>query len=148
MYLDVKLLFEMLREVLGAIDGAVLATGATESDLQIGKIALNEALRVMIHEGIDGLQERQYLAVLLEEVNHRLIETREGLVLLVLTGVVRTAAVEDVSASVATLIRRQTFLERERIYRDGEIVRSNRSIRNNLINRKTLSQLTQIGVFR
>ena len=122
MYLDVKLLFEMLREVLGTIDGAVLATGATESDLEIGKIALDEALRMMIHEGIDGLQERQYLAVLLEEVNDGLIETCEGLVLLILTGIVRTAAVEDISASVTGLIDRQTALKGERIYRDGEIV--------------------------
>ena len=51
----------------GGIDGAVLPACASESDLQVGKTALQKTLYVVVNEAIDTLQEGQYLAVLLGE---------------------------------------------------------------------------------
>ena len=80
---DVVFLFEVGSEMFGTIDGAVLPTGTTEGDLQIGKIAFDEALYMMIDEGIDGLQEGEDLAITLQEIYHRLIQSGELLVLVV-----------------------------------------------------------------
>ena len=65
---------EMLGEVLGAVGGAVLAAGAAETDLQMRETAGKEALHVRIDQGIDMVEETQDLAVLLEEIDHRLVQ--------------------------------------------------------------------------
>jgi len=80
-------LFEVQGEVLGAIDRTVLTAGTAESDLQMLEAAFHEPLHMMIHETIDGLEERQYLAVVLQKINDRLVQARHLLVLLVLAGV-------------------------------------------------------------
>ena len=113
MYLDVEFIVQMLCEVLGTIDGTVLATGATESNLQVGKIAFDKPRGVMIHQGINGVYERQYLAVVLKKIDDGLVEAREGLILLVLAGVVGAATVEDITASVTTFVNGKTLLIRE-----------------------------------
>jgi hypothetical protein len=102
-------------EVFGAIDGAVLAAGAAEGDLEVGEAALEEALDVMIYQPVNGLEETEYLAVGFEEVDDGLVEAGEGFVLVVLTGVVGRAAIEDVTASVVRLIVRYTFFEGKRV---------------------------------
>ena len=113
--LNVVFLFEVCRQMFGAIDRAMLTSGTTESDLQMVKTTLEEPLHMMIHQGVHGIQEGQYLTVFLQEIYHRLIETRESLVFVVFTGVVGTAAIEDIPASVSGLIRRDSALEGERI---------------------------------
>jgi len=77
------------------------------------KIALYEPLYVVIDQFIHRVQERQNLAVLLEEVYDGLIQTGERLVLLVLTRVVGRAAVEDIASTVTGLIDRQAALKRK-----------------------------------
>ena len=101
--------------MFGAIDRAMLTSGTAESDLQMVKTTLEKALHMMIHQGIYRIQERQYLTVFLQEIYHRLIETRESLVFVVFTGVVGTAAIEDIPAAGTGLIRRDSALEGERI---------------------------------
>lgn len=113
--LNVVFLFEVCRQMFGAIDRAMLTSGTAESDLQMVKTTLEEPLHMMIYQGVHGIQERQYLTVFLQEIYHRLIETRESLVFIVFTGVVGTAAIEDIPAAVSGLIRRDSALERERI---------------------------------
>lgn len=113
--LNVVFLFEVCRQMLGAIDRAMLTSGTAESDLQMVKTSLEEPLHMMIHQRVHGIQEGQYLTVFLQEIYHRLIETRESLVFVVFTGVVGTAAIEDIPASVSGLIRRDSALEGERI---------------------------------
>jgi hypothetical protein len=107
-------------EVFGAIDGAVLTAGAAEGDLEVGEAAFEEALDVMIYQPVNRLQETEYLAVGFEEVDDGLVEAGEGFVLLVLTGVVGRAAIEDVAASVATIIGGDAFFEGKRVYRNDE----------------------------
>lgn len=113
--LNVVFLFEVCRQMFSAIDRAMLTSGTTESDLQMVKTTFEEPLHMMIYQGVHGIQERQYLTVFLQEIYHRLIETRESLVFVVFTGVVGTAAIEDIPAAVSGLIRRDSALEGERI---------------------------------
>ena len=114
---DIIFLVQMLGQMFGTIDRTVLPARTTESDLQVGKIPLDKALYVMVNEGIDGVQKRQYLTVLLQKIDDRLIKPREGLVLLILTRVMGGTAIEDIPASVAGLIGRKTALKREGVYR-------------------------------
>jgi hypothetical protein len=115
--LDRIALFQMLGEMFGAIDGAVLTARTTESDLHMREVAFEETLYMMVHEPIDRLQESKYLAVFLEEVNNRLVKAREGLVLLVFARVMGGTAVEDISAAVTGSVLRQPALKRERVNR-------------------------------
>lgn len=110
----------MVGEVFGAIDGAMLTTGAAKGDLEVGEAALEEALDVMIYQPVNGLEETEYLAVGFEEVNDRLVEAGEGFVLVVLTGVMGRATIEHIAASVATIIGGDAFFEGKRVYRNDE----------------------------
>ena len=76
---------------------------------------LDKTLRMVIHQRVNRIQERQYLAVFLQKIYHRLVQARESLVFVVFTGVVGTAAIEDIPAAVSGLIRRDSALEGERI---------------------------------
>ena len=103
----------MLCQMFGTIDGTMLTAGTAEGDLEVGEVTFDEALDMMIHKGIDGIQESEDLTVLLEEVDDGLIESGKGLVLLVFARVVGRTAVEDVTASVAGIIYGKTLLKRE-----------------------------------
>ena len=114
---DVIFLLQVLGQVLGTIDRTVLSAGTTESDLQVDEIALDEPLHMMVDKGIDGVQEGEYLAVLLEEVDDGLVQAREGLVLLVLTRVMGGPAVEHIPTAVAGGIFRSSLSKGERVDR-------------------------------
>ncbi len=103
---DVVFRFEMLRQVLGTIDRTVLSSGTAERDLKIRKITFHKALYVVIHETIDRIQEGEYFSVLFEKINHRLIQSRQGFVLVVFAGVMGRAAVEYITATIARFISR------------------------------------------
>ena len=98
---DMVFLLQMLRHMFGAIDGSVLSSRTAESHLQMFKTALDKPLYMMIHEGIDRLEESEDLSVLLQKIYHRLIQPRQGFVFVILTGVMSTAAVKDISAAIA-----------------------------------------------
>ena len=103
---DVVFRFEMLRQMLSTINRTVLSAGTTERDLEIRKITLYEALHMMIHEAIDRIKESEYFSVILEEVYHRLIQARQGFVLVVFAGIMGRAAVEDIAATIAGFVGR------------------------------------------
>ena len=75
---------QVLGEVLGTVGGAVLAAGATEADLEMREAALEKALHMRIDQGIDVVEEAEDFAVLLEEVDHGLIQPRQLLEPLIL----------------------------------------------------------------
>ena len=114
---NVVFLVQMLGEVFGTIDGTVLPACTTEGYLEIGEVPLDEPLHMMVHEGIDGVEEGEDLTVLLEEVDDGLVKTREGLVGVVLTRVMGSPAIEDISASVAGRILRNPLFKGERVDR-------------------------------
>ena len=59
--------------MFGTIDRAVLPAGATKSYLQMGETALDETLYVVVYQFVDSVEKSEYLAILLEEVNDRLV---------------------------------------------------------------------------
>ena len=111
---------EVLGEVLGAVGGAVLATGAAETDLQVRETALEEALHVRIDQGIDMVQEAEDLAVLLQELNDGFIETGQLFEPLVLPRIVHTPAVEHIPSPIPGRILRNAFFERETVDSYGQ----------------------------
>ena len=107
---DMVFLLQMLRQMFGAIDGSVLASRTAESHLQMFKTALDKPLYMMIHEGIDRLKERENLAVLLQKIYHRLIQTRQGFVFVILTGIMGASAIKHISAAIAGPVLGDTAL--------------------------------------
>ena len=117
-YLNVVFLFEVFGHVFGTIHGAMLPARTTERHLEMREIALDETLDVRVRKRIDALQEREYLTILLQKINYRLVDTRERLILLVLTRVVRPAAVKDITSAISGMVFRKTAFKRERVNRD------------------------------
>ena len=115
MHLNTVFLNQMSGQMLRTIDRPVLPTCAAETNLQVRETPFLEALHVMVHQRINALQEPQDLPVLFQKVNHRLVQSRELLILLVLTRIVRTSAVKHITSSVPGSILRNPFLEREAI---------------------------------
>ena len=114
---DVVFLVQVGSEMFGTIDGAVLPTGTTEGDLEVGEIPFDEALYMMIDECIDGLEESEDLAILFQKIDDGLIQSGHLFVLIVFTGVMGRTAVKDITASVAGLIRRDASFKGERVDR-------------------------------
>ena len=104
---------EMLGEVLGAIDGAMLTTCAAEGEHEVGEATLEVTLNMMIGEAIDAVEEGEDLAVVLKEAYDGSVQAGELLVGLVTAGVVRGTTVEDVTAAVAAGVLGKTTLEGE-----------------------------------
>ena len=119
-HFDAELIVNMLSKMLGGIDGAMLSSCAAEAEHQTGKASLDVALYVGIGQLIDAVEERQYLAVVLEETDDGLIESCHLLVLLVTPWVVGAAAVEHVASAIAALVLRNTFLIGETEDADNE----------------------------
>ena len=63
-------------KMFGRVDRTVLAAGAAEAHLQVGEAALHETLHVRIDEGVDRVEEAAHLPVFLDEIDHRLVESR------------------------------------------------------------------------
>ena len=78
---------EMLRQMLGAVGGPVLAAGAAEADLEMGEAAGEETLHVRIDQGIDVVQEAEDFTILLQELDDRRIQSGQLLEPLILPGV-------------------------------------------------------------
>ena len=64
---------------------------------------------------IDAVEESQNLAIVLEETNHRLVQSRQLLVRLVTARIVGGTAVEDIATAIAALVLGNAFCEREAI---------------------------------
>jgi len=99
--LDAELLVDMLCQMLGGIDGAVLTTRTSEAEHQRGEATLDIAAHVGIGQFIDRVKERQDFAVVLQEADDWLVESRQLLVRFIASGVVRGTAVEDIAATIA-----------------------------------------------
>ena len=102
---------QVLGEVLGAVGGAVLTAGAAETDLQVGEAALEEAFHMGIDQRIDMVQETEDLAVLLQELDDRRIQTGELLEPFVLPGIMHAPAVKHIPAPVPGRILGDPLLE-------------------------------------
>ena len=63
-----------------------------------------------IGQFIDRVEERQDLTVILKESDDRLVKSRQFLIRFIASGVMGTATVEDIAATVAALVLRDTLL--------------------------------------
>ena len=87
----------------------MLTTGAAKTHLQVGELALNEALGVGVYQFIYAVQESEYLSVIFQELDNLGVGSVELAVVLVLAGVVYAAAVKDIAAAVAGRIGRNAL---------------------------------------
>ena len=95
------LAMEVLCQMLGAIDGTMLAAGAAEGEHEVGEAPLEVALDVGVGQSVDGVEEGENLAVMLQKLDDGGVESCELLVRFVAPRVVGASAVEDVASAVA-----------------------------------------------
>ena len=112
-YLNVKPVGQMLGQMFGAVNRAVLSASASKTNLKMGELPLNEAFDMVIDKVIDVVQELCDSAVILKEFYDLLVEPRELTVMLVLAWIVDGAAVKDVASSIAGCVNRDAFLVSE-----------------------------------
>ena len=108
--LNAKLSVQVFSQMLGRINGAVLAARASETDRQIGKATFHVALDGNVDQSIDVLQESYDFTIVFEEADDRFVQSRERFVAFVFTGVVHGTAVEDEASAVARRIFGNAFL--------------------------------------
>ena len=108
-HLDAELLVDMLGQVLGGIDRAVLTTGTAEAEHEGGEATLDITAHMGIGEFIDAVEEGEDLTIILQEADDGLVETGELLVRLVAAGVVGGTTVEHIATAIATLVLRDSL---------------------------------------
>ena len=62
---------------------------------------------------IDAVEERQNLAIILQEADNRFVQTRQLFIRLIAAGVMGRTAVEDITTAIARLVLRNAFSIRE-----------------------------------
>ena len=100
-HLNAELLVDMLGQMLRAIYRTVLTARTAKREHQRRKATLDIAAHVGVGQFIDAVQERQYLSVVLQESDDRLVQSRQLLIRLITARIVRRTAVEHVTATVA-----------------------------------------------
>ena len=103
-HLDAKAFVDMLSQVLGGIDAAMLTTRTAKAEHEGGEATLDVTTHMVVSQFIDGIEEGQNLTIVLEESDNGLVESRQLLIRLVTSRVVRRTAVEHIATTIATLI--------------------------------------------
>ena len=103
-YFYAELRMQMLGQMLGGIDAAVTAARTSESKHQVGKTASEVTRHMGIRQFVDAVQERQNLSVLFQKTDNGFVQARQGFVRFISSGIVRTAAIEHITASVPTSV--------------------------------------------
>lgn len=116
MHFYTKLPVNMFGKMLRRIYTAMLTACTSETEHQRGETTLHVAVYMMVGKCIDMIQELQYLTIILQESDNRLIQTRQLLIRLVSTRVMGTSAVEDVTSTIARRILWNALTERKTIH--------------------------------
>ena len=87
-HLDTELLVDMLCQMLGGIDTAMLTTRTTEGEHQRGEATLDIPSYMGIGEFIHRIEEGEDLTVVLQESDNGLIKTRQFLIGFIAAGIV------------------------------------------------------------
>lgn len=98
---DTKFLMNMLSNVLGGINGTVLAACTSKRNLEVGESTVKPPLDVKIDEGKDVGEELKNFSVSFQKIYDGLIETSQLFVLGIASGVVAAATVKNVTATIA-----------------------------------------------
>ena len=99
-----KLPVNMFGKMLRRIYTAMLTACTSETEHQRGETTLHVAVYMMVGKCINMIQELQYLTIILQESDNRLIQTRQLLIRLVSARVMGTSAVEDITSTIARRI--------------------------------------------
>ena len=99
--------------MLRTVHGTVLSARATEREHKVGETTLHIAFHMVFGEFVDRAKKFQDFAVVFQEANNRLVESRNLLIRLVTTRVVRAATVENVASTIARSVFRNTVFERK-----------------------------------
>jgi len=113
---------EALSHLLGEIDGAVLATGAAESDQQMLEAALLIAGDASVDQLRGAGKKLVHAFLLLEVVDDRSVLASESFEAVLAAGIGEAAAIEDEAAAVAGIVLRQALMKRETEDADDEMV--------------------------
>ena len=105
-----EFLVDMLSQMLGRVDGAVLSARTAEAEHQRRETAFHIALHMGIGQLIDVVEKTQNLAIILQEFLHSLVQTCQMLVGLIASWVMGASTVEDIASTIAALILRNPFL--------------------------------------
>ena len=100
-HLYAKFLMDMLRQMLGRINAAMLATRASEREHQRRKATLDVATYMCIGQFVDTIKEREYLTIIFQETNDRLVESCQLFVRLITSRIMGTATVKDIPSPIA-----------------------------------------------
>ena len=88
-------------EVFGTIDRTMLATGTTESNLEVRETTFKKTLHMVVYKRVNRVEEGENLSVLFEEVDNGFVQSCDRFELIVLAGIMRGTAVKDIAASVS-----------------------------------------------
>ena len=99
-HLYTEFLMNMFSQVLGRIDTSVLTTRAAKREHQRRKTALDITTHMGIGQFVDTIKEGQDLAVILQETDDRFIQSRQLLIRLITSGVMRTTAIEHIPSPI------------------------------------------------
>ena len=99
--LNVKPFRKVAGKMLGAIDGAMLSAGAAEADLHVSEFPLHEALDMLVDHGVNIVEEFGDSPVVLKELDHLRIQSRELAVMLVLARVIDGPAIKHIASTIA-----------------------------------------------
>lgn len=119
-YAATELLVDMLGNMLGGIDAAMLSARATEGYLEGGETTIQPALNMKINYWSYVTEKLQDLSVFFKEISNWFVESCQLLILLVSTGIIACSAVENVTSTIARRILRNALLEGEAEDTDGK----------------------------
>ena len=108
-------------ELFGAVDGAVLAAGASEADGEVGEVAFEVFVDALADDGEGVVEEDGDGLFVAQELDDWGVLACIGLVFGVAARVGESAAVEDMSAAIARRVVGEALLEGEAHHRDGEL---------------------------
>ena len=109
-HLNIKLLRNVLRQVLRAIDRSVLPSRATEGEHKICKLALYVALHVSIRKGIYIIQKLKHSAICLKKIHNLLIRANKVLVVVIFAWVLNCPAIKYIASSISRCVLRDALL--------------------------------------
>ena len=105
-------------ELLGAVDGAVLAAGAAEGYEEVREVTLEVFVDALSHDGFSVVEEDTYSLLTLQELYDGTVFAGIGFVFGITPGVGERPTVEDMSTAVAGTVLGEALLVTEAAHRN------------------------------
>ena len=92
---------QMLSQMLGSIDGAVLTARAAKADGKMAESPSEVSLDGRIYQAIDMVEKTSHALRGIEKVDDRLVLSRQRLIFLIASGIVYGTTVEHEATTIA-----------------------------------------------